>query len=148
MNGQIFGVSKNEVTEVLRKAGINPTYHRIKIAHLMLLKPQHLSADEILKKLNEEYEQVSLATVYNTLKLFVEKRVIGELVFSLDRIYFDSNTSEHHHFIDTDTGCIIDLPADSCRYLEVKYLQAEIKDISLIIKGRLNSASENKRKSG
>lgn len=137
MHRGIYGKTKREVAEILKSQGVNPTTQRIEIAHLLLAKPQHMAADEILHELNREYEQVSQATVYNTLRLFVEKEVIRELVISPDRIYYDSNISSHHHFIDTDTGKIYDLRAEDVQLPTVDHLDAEIDEISVLMKGRL-----------
>ncbi len=137
MHRGIYGKTKREVAEILKSQGVNPTTQRIEIAHLLLAKPQHMAADEILHELNREYEQVSQATVYNTLRLFVEKEVIRELVISPDRIYYDSNISAHHHFIDTDTGKIYDLRAEDVQLPTVDHLDAEIDEISVLMKGRL-----------
>lgn len=140
MNQQVFGLNKREIAEILRHKEINPTTQRIEIAHLILQRPQHLSAEEIRNRLNKEYEQVSQATVYNTLRLFVEKSVIRELVFSPDRIYYDSNIKPHHHFVDVETGGIFDIPAESVAMPEItiRGIDAEITEVSLIIKGHLN----------
>ncbi len=136
---QGFGLNKREIAEILRKKGINPTTQRIEIAHLIMQRPQHLSAEELLHRLNKEYEQVSQATVYNTLRLFVEKGVIRELIFSPDRIYYDSNTTPHHHFIDVDTGKIFDLPVSAMPVdeLQISGLDAEVLEVNLLVKGRL-----------
>jgi Fur family iron response transcriptional regulator len=141
MHRGIYGKNKREVAEILKAQGVNPTTQRIEIAHFLLGKPQHLAADEILQELNREYEQVSQATVYNTLRLFVEKGVIRELVISPDRIYYDSNISAHHHFIDTDTGKIYDLKAEDIQLPGFDHLDADIDEISVLMKGRLKGAA-------
>lgn len=134
-----FRLNKREVTDLLKEKGINPTAQRVEIAHLLYQKPQHLSADEILNLLNAEYEQVSQATVYNTLKLFVDKRVVRELIFSSDRIYYDSNTIPHHHFVDIDTGRIFDIPLCIIPVPELDRLNmgdAQILETTLVLRGR------------
>lgn len=131
-----FGLSKREVADLLRDRGVNPTSQRVCIAHLLLQKPQHLSADEIFGRLNKDHEQVSQATVYNTLRLLVETGVVRELVFSTDRIYYDSNTSHHHHFIDQVTGQIVDIPAEGVDF-SFPDLDVHVEHICLIIRGRL-----------
>ena len=134
-----FGLNKRELAEKLKSRGINPTAQRIEIAHLLFERPQHLSAEEIYQQINTEYEQVSQATVYNTLRLFVEKNVLRELIFSSDRIYYDSNTAPHHHFIDVDTGEILDLPAECVQSqpaLSLKDFDADVSEISILVKGR------------
>jgi Fur family iron response transcriptional regulator len=141
MNNRLFGFTKREIAEVLRAKGINPTTQRIEIAHFLLSEPQHLSAEEILQKINNEYEQVSQATVYNTLRLFVEKAVIRELIFSSDRIYYDSNTDMHHHFIDVDTGIVYDIPNEALNLakIDIQGLGAHILEVSRMVKGRVKT---------
>lgn len=145
MKQQKYGLNKREIVETLKSRGINPTTQRTEIAHFVLQKPQHLSAEEILNRLNKEYERVSQATVYNTLRLFVDRGVLRELIFSPDRIYYDSNVGAHHHFIDVDTGKIYDLPLDALPVpeLNISGIDAEVMEVSLMIKGRLNEGSEN-----
>lgn len=142
MNHQMFGLNKREIVDVLKDRGINPTTQRTEIAHFVLRKPQHLSAEEILNRLNKEYEQVSQATVYNTLRLFVDRGVLRELIFSPDRIYYDSNITPHHHFIDVDTGKIYDLPLDALPVpdISISGIDAEVTEVSLMVKGRLNES--------
>lgn len=139
MERGIYGKNKREVAELLKEHGINPTTQRIEIAHFLLQRAQHLSAEHIYQAINQEYEQVSQATVYNTLRLFVEKKVIRELVVSPDRIYYDSNIAFHHHFMDVDTGEIQDIPAAMIGMPKIDQLDAEIHEVSLLIKGRLRS---------
>ena len=132
----VYPETKRETALLLKEKGINPTAQRIEIAHLLLHKPQHLSADEILHTINKEYERVSQATVYNTLRLFVDKGVVRELIISADRIFYDSNTTPHHHFIDVETGAIHDIPI-ACKVIpDLKEFNAEILDVSLVVKGR------------
>ncbi len=145
MNQQIYGLNKREIAEILKQKGINPTTQRIEIAHLLFQRPQHLSAEEIRNRLNKEYEQVSQATVYNTLRLFVEKGVIRELIFSPDRIYYDSNVRPHHHFIDVDSGKVYDIPPELVVMpdINIKGIDAEVMEVNLLVKGRLNVDSYN-----
>jgi Fur family iron response transcriptional regulator len=55
------------VAERLRACGIQPTAQRLKVASLLLVAPQHLTAEQILDRLRAEGARVSKATVYNTL---------------------------------------------------------------------------------
>lgn len=139
MNGK-YGLNKREIADLLRQRDINPTTQRIEIAHLLFEKPQHLSAEEIRQRMNCEYEKCSQATVYNTLRLFVEKDVVRELIFSADRIYYDSNTEMHHHFVDVDSGHIYDLPAHLVQSLDLQGSPlegAEVLETSIIVRGKL-----------
>jgi len=137
-----FGLSKKEVSELLRSRGINPTSQRIEIATLLLQRPQHLSAEEIFQELNQECCLVSQATVYNTLRLLVDRGVISELLFSPDRIYYDSNAAPHHHFLDLDTGMIMDLAPACAGPLNLCGLDIQVEGVSILIKGRQKKEPE------
>src|SRR3977135_1461847 len=92
------------MAQLLRRHGIAPTHQRIEIAHVLFTRREHLSADQILKGVNSRYAETSKATVYNTLKLFLEKNLIRELVVHPTKIVYDPNTEPHHHLSDVETG--------------------------------------------
>ena len=104
--------SENYIKVQLLKCDINPTFQRNEIARVMLNKPQHLSAEQVLTFVNESDVHVSKATVYNTLNLFVEKGLIREVSIDPIKIFYDSNTSHHHHYYNEDTGEISDFEID------------------------------------
>jgi Fur family iron response transcriptional regulator len=112
---QVTNISRESVAELLRRHGINPTHQRTEIAHLLFQRREHLSADQILSLVNARHDETSKATVYNTLKLFLEKKLIRELIVDPDKVFYDPNVSEHHHFYDVVTGCLTDIPADQIR---------------------------------
>ena len=58
-------MSDNEIKGKLRAHGILPTEQRVEVAELILARPQHLSADQILNRLCQKGSTVSKATVYN-----------------------------------------------------------------------------------
>ncbi len=64
--------NRKTVAELLRRQGITLTHQRIEIAHVLFSRRKHLSADQILALVNSRYAEASKATVYNTLKLFLE----------------------------------------------------------------------------
>ena len=100
---------KNEVIKQLQDHGISPTQQRVDIGQILFAKHQHLSAEQVLERVNIEQPNVSKATVYNTLKLFAGKGLIRELVIDPSRIFYDTNTTNHHHIYDQSTGHLIDV---------------------------------------
>jgi Fur family iron response transcriptional regulator len=102
---------RKDVAELLRSRGITPTHPRIEIGHVLFSRREHLSADQILALVNVRYAESSKATVYNTLKLFVEKKLVRELIVDPARIVYDPNTEPHHHLYDVATGRLTDVPA-------------------------------------
>ncbi len=99
----------HDISEQLRAVGITPTQQRIQIAEILFSRPQHLSADQILSVVNSEDHVVSKATVYNTLGLFARKGLVREVIVDPVKVFYDSNTSEHHHFYNIDTGELSDI---------------------------------------
>ena len=101
------------LAENLRRLGISPTKQRIAIGEVIFSRNQHISAEQILEKAKEADASVSKATVYNTLNLFVEKKIVRELIIDRSKIFYDPNTDFHHHIYNVDTGEIRDISADS-----------------------------------
>ena len=113
MNCQTY--SRESIAALLRTHGVTPTHQRIEIAFVLFEKREHLSADQILALVNTRHAETSKATVYNTLKLFLEKGLVRELIVDPTKVVYDPNTSPHHHFYDVDSGELTDIPADSVR---------------------------------
>jgi Fur family iron response transcriptional regulator len=108
----IIVAQAEEVARRLDSHGVTQTPQRIEIGQVLFARPQHLSAERILEALRGMGSSVSKATVYNTLNLFVQKGLVRIVTVDPTRLYYDSTTSEHHHFYDTDTGELIDIPAE------------------------------------
>ncbi|MGB5079561.1 MAG: Fur family transcriptional regulator [Burkholderiales bacterium] len=113
--GRIDTWSRESIARHLRGHGIAPTHQRTEIAHVLFTRQEHLSAEQILTLVNARGAETSKATVYNTLKLFLEKKMIREIVVDPARIVYDPNTEPHHHLYDVATGRLTDLPAADIR---------------------------------
>lgn len=100
---------RSQVIERLKTAGVTPTQQRVEIAALLFARDQHMSADQVLALVNDAGSSVSKATVYNTLGLFAEKGLVREVIVDPTKVFYDSNTSNHHHFYNADTGRLTDI---------------------------------------
>ena len=103
-------MSRKEIVQKLKQYGVMPTSQRIEVASILLARPQHLSADQIIDKLNSRRSCVSKATVYNTLKLFSQQGLVKELNVDSSRKFYDSTTYAHHHFFHVESGKPTDIP--------------------------------------
>jgi len=103
--------TRDNLAEVLRRHDINPTHQRIEIAYALFSRGEHLSADQILAIVNDRHSETSKATVYNTLNLFLEKKLIREVIVDPNKVFYDPNTRQHHHFYNVDTGELTDIDA-------------------------------------
>ena len=105
-------MSKNtEFTNKLRSSGLRPTKQRLKICEVLFNRDHtfHFTINDLAKNIsNELNEKISLATVYNTVHAFKKKGYLKEISINSDKSYFDTNTTNHHHFFDEDTNELID----------------------------------------
>ena len=102
-------MKRSDILNLFEKHGILPTQQRIEVAEVLLVRPQHLSAEQIISRLILQGSSVSKATVYNTLKLFGEHGMVKEVMADPVRKYYDSSTHAHHHFYNVDTGELHDI---------------------------------------
>lgn len=103
-------IERGDLAGLLRGHGISATPQRIEIAAVMLETKQHLSAEQVLARLARGRAAASKATVYNTLGLFAERGLVREVIVDATRVFYDSNTAEHHHFYNVDDGTLTDMP--------------------------------------
>ena len=94
---------------LLCEHGITPTAQRIAVAAALLMRPLHVCAEELQQMLAERGTPVSKATVYNTLGLFARKGLVREIVVDASKVLYDSNTTDHDHIYDVDTGVLTDI---------------------------------------
>jgi Fur family iron response transcriptional regulator len=104
---------REQMADLLVSRGVFPTAQRVDVALLILAKPQHLSADQIIAGIRAMGSRVSKATVYNTLNLFCERGLLRTVDVDPTRQYYDSSIGAHHHFYNVDTGELIDIPLDA-----------------------------------
>lgn len=131
--------------ELLRSHGIALSAQRVAIAEYVLHTTDHPSADEVWQRVRERVPVVSRATVYNTLNLFVEKGLLRQYVLTEGRTVFDPRIEAHHHFIDEDTGTILDIPWDALSVPEIDRLEGyEITDYQVVVRGRRSSIKRAK----
>lgn len=127
-----------EIAERLRALGIPLTLQRLAIANALFEHPVHLTAEQLLRQVKASVPETSRATVYNSLKLFVEKGLVKELVIDPDRVVFDSNVEPHFHLYDATTGKITDLRADQMQLVGLPPLPpgTELEQIDVIVRVR------------
>ena len=124
----------------LRHHGINPTHQRIEIAYALFSRCEHLSADQIMAIVNERHCESSKATIYNTLNLFREKKLIREVIVDPNKVFYDPNTSAHYHLYDVGTGRLTDIDAADVRISGLPALPAGMVSEGMDIVIRVRSA--------
>ena len=132
--------SRDMGREWLESAGLRPTRQRVAIASLLVGdgEHRHVTAESLFDATRAAGEQVSLATVYNTLRPFSEVGLLREILVNGTKGYFDTNTTNHPHFFWEDTGELMDAPEED---LEIAALPqapdgAEVSKVDVVIRLR------------
>ena len=128
-----------EYTEKLRKSGLRPTKQRIKICEVLFdaNKTFHFTISDLVKLIeNKANEKISLATVYNTIHAFQKKGYLKEIAINSSQTYFDTNTSNHHHFFDEKEKQLIDLDDEDVDPITIKKTLPgkKIKSVEVLVK--------------
>ena len=131
-------MTRSGVRSLIEEHGILPTPQRVEIAGILLDKPQHLSADQIIERLKAADSGVSKATVYNTLNLFSERGLIREVTVDPVRKFYDSTTRPHHHFYNVDSGELADIPDEQVAFQQLPELPegTERESVEVLIRVR------------
>jgi len=124
----------------LAGAGLRPTRQRLALAELLVGdgKDRHVTAESLYDAVRESGAQVSLATVYNTLRSFTAAGLMREITLDGTRSYFDTNTADHAHFYWEEEGLVTDAPDDAVRFdrLPDPPEGAEVAKIDVVIRLR------------
>jgi len=100
--------------DILRGAGLRPTRQRLGLARLLFENgDRHVTAEQLQAESTSANLRVSLATIYNTLNQFSQAGLLREVVVEPGRSYFDTNTSDHHHFFHEETAQLQDIAGDA-----------------------------------
>ncbi|HET7201960.1 MAG TPA: transcriptional repressor [Steroidobacteraceae bacterium] len=128
----------HDVSQILETHGIRPTQQRVRVAQVLLAAPVHMTADQLLAALKQSPSHVSKATVYNTLKLFVDHGLARQIHLDPDRCVYDSTMAPHHHFQNVETGEMLDIQPEDLEFAKLPPLPAgtEIDSVDVVIRVR------------
>lgn len=105
-------LDRETVREILRGRGISPTRQRVEIGQVLFAEHQHVSAEQVLERVTQAGGVASKATVYNTLGLFAGKGLLREVLIDPNKVFYDTNTHDHHHIYNVESGELTDVDAD------------------------------------
>ena len=88
----------NNVGEFLKDNGIKPSFQRIKIYEFLMTSREHPTVENIYNALYDQIPTLSKTTVYNTLKIFVDKGIAMAITIDENEVHFDAFTKLHGHF--------------------------------------------------
>ncbi len=131
--------SSKEYIEKLRKSGLRPTIQRIKICEVLFDTDRtfHFTISDLVKKIEaKDKQKISLATVYNTIHAFEKKGYLKEIAINSSQTYFDTNTTDHHHFFDENHKELIDLKDEDVHPIKIKKIipGKKIKSVEVLVR--------------
>ena len=128
-----------EIVNKLRSSKLRPTKQRIRIADFLYNREKtfHFTIENLNKNINkkENSENISLATMYNTIDAFKKAGYLKEILTNNNTSYFDTNISSHHHFYDDQTNELTDINFNDVEVSKVPQAPKgkKIKDVEVII---------------
>ena len=123
----------------LRVQGLKPTKQRLIISKILFGRPDtfHFTVEGLKKIIDKSTKsKISLATIYNTIHTFKKNGFLKEISLKSNKIFFDTNTSNHHHFYDENMSQLVDIEDKN---ISINYLQKipggkKIKSVEVLVK--------------
>ena len=107
---ELTGCPWHDVKAMLRTVGLRPTRQRMALGWILFAKgDRHLTAEMLYEEATKAKVPVSLATVYNALHQFTDAGLLRILAVEGAKTYFDTNTSDHHHFFIEGENKVFDI---------------------------------------
>ncbi len=125
-------LSERKLVAILRQHGYKLTPQRRAIMRVIAFSQDHLTPNAIYERVHQEHPNIGLVTIYRTLEILVELKLICEL-HGGDSCpsYTISALGHHHHLICTNCGKVVDFTGSDLTELEQR--------LSLETKFKINS---------
>ena len=122
------------VPELICSHGLRCTRQRQFLFEALAATDTHPTAEALFEMVAPHAPDLSLATVYNTLKAFCRSGLAREFTSGNGAVHYDANIDNHAHFQDQRSGNLTDLPKD----LSTRLLASLPRDMIAQIETRLN----------
>lgn len=101
-----------ELIDLFRKNGFKVTTQRLAIYRYISTRDDHPTTEQVYDALKKDHPTISPATIYNTLHLLKQLRLIQELGFNEGSVRYDSNMQLHINMVCTNCGHIEDYQSE------------------------------------
>ena len=103
-------MNNNKFISFLKKNNLKPTNQRHVVAKFLFDgQNKHFTAEDLYEKIKSK-KKISLATIYNTLHSFVDKKMLKKFSVKNCKTIFCTNMDNHYHFYNPITDKLIDIP--------------------------------------
>ena len=131
--------SYHKAINILEKTGIRITSQRKILTKLIFQKGnRHLSAEELFHEVKDMNVNISLATIYNTLRNLSNYGLLREIVVDQNKSIYCTNHMPHYHLYIEDEEKIIDIPNQKIDLSNIPEIPAclSLHDIDIIVRIR------------
>ncbi len=125
----------NNVSQYLLENNIKPSVQRLKIFSFLMNTKEHPTVETIFSSLSEEIPTLSKTTVYNTLKLFISKKIVNIVNIEDNETRYDWDTSFHGHFKCNMCGSVSDFHINSSTLAFTELNGYQINESHYYLKG-------------
>ncbi len=109
------------ITSRCRDRGVQMTPHRQIIAEVLEASDDHPDVEELHQRAQARDPEISVASVYSTVKLFEEAGILDKLEFGDGRARYEDAERDHHdHLIDLHSGQVIEFVDPDIEALQEK----------------------------
>ena len=131
----------------LRAKGISPSPQRLAVYGYLKSHPVHPTAEVLMRELKPLLPTLSLTTIYNTLKLFVSKKLVNEVIIEDGELRFDADLRDHAHFKCVSCRQVFDLFPEGEK-LEIANLPPlpagfSVESVHICFRGKCSSCAQN-----
>ncbi|WP_261807399.1 Fur family transcriptional regulator [Lapidilactobacillus luobeiensis] len=98
-----------EALALLRQHQVRITPQREAILRLLVSSKSHPTAEAIFNEIKDTFSGISIATVYNNLRLFKQLGIIQELTYGNEPGHFDFAQVRHFHVVCQNCGQVVDV---------------------------------------
>ena len=114
-------MAKSAIEIMCASKGIKLTHQRRVIAKVLSKSEDHPDANLVFKRSSKIDSNISMATVYRTMKLFEDTSIVVVRDFGDGRSRYEIYSNDHHdHLIDTNSGEVIEFVNDQIEELQHK----------------------------
>ena len=126
---------KKSHIELLKEHGISPSLTRIEVYNYLDYNRNHPSVDTIYKQLSKKLPTLSKTTVYNILKLFIEKNIVKEVTIGSQESRYEILLEEHSHFKCEICHKVYDIPLVNIEHKFSSLEGFQINEEVVLLKG-------------
>ncbi|MBE7218715.1 MAG: transcriptional repressor [Caulobacteraceae bacterium] len=109
----------NRIEQLCADKGMRMTDQRRVVARVLGQATDHPDVEELYRRAHEVDPNISIATVYRTVRLFEEAGIISRHDFKDGRSRYEEATETHHdHLIDMKSGEVVEFMDDEIERLQ------------------------------